>query len=52
VQREVVDDEQLDAVQFAHLVFVAVVEAGSAQAFKQFVGGFGKYAVVTRLGSN
>ena len=30
VQREVVDDEQFDAVQFAHLVFVAAVQACAA----------------------
>ena len=50
VQREVVDDEQLDAVQFAHLVFVGAVQPCPAQAFEQFVGAFGVHAVVAADG--
>jgi len=41
MERDVVDDEQLDSVQFAHFVFVAAVRACPAEAFEQFVGAFG-----------
>jgi hypothetical protein len=38
-------DQQLDAVQSAHLVFVAGVEAGGLEPFEQLVGAFGMHAV-------
>jgi hypothetical protein len=51
VQRQVVDDEYLDSVQFGHLVFVAAVQPRATQAFEQLVGAFGVHAVVTPNGN-
>ena len=40
LQREVVNDEQVDAEQFAHLGVVAVVEPGGAEPFEEPVAAF------------
>jgi hypothetical protein len=40
VQGQVVEDEQLDAVQLAHFLVVGVVQPGGAQPFEQLVGAF------------
>jgi hypothetical protein len=45
VQGQVVDHEQLHAVQLAHLVFIPAVEAGGFEAYEQLVGAFGMNAV-------
>jgi hypothetical protein len=34
VQGQIVDDQQLDAMQFAHLVFVGAVQARPARALR------------------
>ena len=40
LEGEVVDDEQVDAQQFAHLVVVAVVEPAGAESFEEQVAAF------------
>jgi len=45
VQREIVEDQQLDAVQLAHLLCVGVVEPGRAEPFEQLVGAFDVHRV-------
>ena len=41
LEREVVDDEQIDADEAAHLDLVGVIEPGGAEPFEQPVGPFG-----------
>jgi hypothetical protein len=48
--RQIIEDHQLDAVQSAHLVFVATVEAGGFEPFEQLVGSFGVHAVAASHG--
>jgi hypothetical protein len=50
IDGQVIDNGQLDGVQFAHVIFVADVQSRAAQAFKQFVGTFCVHAVVTPHG--
>jgi hypothetical protein len=40
MQREIVDDEQLDPVQLAHLLVVGVIQTRGAQPLEHLVGAF------------
>ena len=45
LEGEVVEDEQVDADEFAHLGVVAVVEPGGPESFEEDVGAFEHDAV-------
>jgi hypothetical protein len=45
LEREVIDDEQIDAEQLAHLEVVAVVEPAGAESFEEPVTAFEVHAV-------
>jgi hypothetical protein len=50
LEREVVDDEQIDAQELAHLGVVAVVQAAGAEPFEEPVAAFEVHAVAAADG--